>query len=187
VADKVHAVVIAFTAVRSASAIASVRRGLRVRPGPALFQIGQLDERLRRRGDLQNRQRRVDRARELHAVLLANDDQAQPRPELAVGVGACRREQPGEIGAIEFDRREAVRLEVGGARTRIGPHHLVHVDADDVGGAAQANGNSRQRRVVDVEGDRDVGHRGLFRSERVGRGDRGGGALPYPRQETQIR
>ena len=54
----------------------------------------------------------------------------------------------GKSGAIELDRRKAIRLEVRRVRTRIGAHDLVRVDADDVGGSAQPDGNRRQRRVL---------------------------------------
>ena len=96
---------------------------LAMRPGPAVTQIRQLDRTASPASAIRSvGSGESDRAGELHAVLLAHDHEAQPRPQLRVRVGARRSEQPRE------SRRDRTRsTESSSARNRWCP------DADRCG------------------------------------------------------
>ena len=159
--------------------------GLRMHPGPAVLEVGQLVPWFGRRRELQGGQRRIDRAAERHAVLFAYHHQAEPWAQLRVGVGTGGCEQPWEIGAIELDARKIGGLEIGAAGTRIGAHDLIAIDADDVGWTAQAHRHRQRGRRVDRESCIQVDDAGLLGSQRVDRRDGRCHALTHPRQESQ--
>ena len=84
---------------------------------PRLIQIGKFE--IAFRGfDFEDWQRQVwlDSNR---AAFLSDDDQAEPRAQVGGAVGFSRREEPREIGTIEFDRGKVIRLEVIGVRARL--------------------------------------------------------------------
>ena len=165
----------------------AIRRGLRVRPRPAVGEVRQLERWLRRRRDVEQRQRRVRARADRHTVLLLHDDETQPRPQLSGGVRRRRCEQPRIVRPVELDAREVARLEVRRPGRRIGANDLMRVDADDVGRAAQPHRHRRNVRLtVDREVRRDVRDAHL-RGKRVDHVDRGGGTRADPRHEDQIR
>ena len=86
---------------------------------------------------MQNGKRRRARRFDGHAGLVAHDDEAQPRAQLAARVRARRGEQPWEVGAIEVDAGEEVRFEVAAVRQRLHADDLPRIEAGDIGGSAQ--------------------------------------------------
>ena len=162
-------------------------RGLRMRPSPALAEVGQLGVRVSRRGDRQHGQRGIDRAGQRHAVLLTHNDKAQPGSQLRVRTGTGRHEQPGEVGTIELDAGEIGRLEITGSGLRVPPHDLISVDPHHIGGAAQPHHHGRRGRAIDREGCAQLHDAALPGTESVEGSDRGSHALSHPGQEGQRR
>ena len=139
---------------------------LHVRPRPALLRRWQ---RRRGIGDHDHRQapgRRVGQ----RGLLVGEDDEGQPRQEPPVR-GGHRRVAPRQVGSVELDRGEVVRLDVGRARSRIGAHDLVGVETGDVGGPVELDGGrgGASGFVVHLDLDRERAPDG-YRSRR----ERGG-------------
>jgi len=119
---------------------------LRVRPRPAVGQVGQLGT--RSGVDVQHRQRRASRHRHRHPGPVLHDDEHQPGRDASAGPRTRRGEQPGELGLVEVDRDQVVRLDVGGARPGGGPHDHRGVQTDDV--ARPVERHRRGHRVGDA-------------------------------------
>ena len=148
---------------------------LRVRPRPRLVGRRQLGHR-----DLEAiepaRRRRRDRPR-----VPRHDDQRQPGQEATVGVGAHRRQQPGQIGRDELDRGEQVRLGVGRPGDRVDPGDRRRVEADGVARPVQRHRHVH-RRAVDRDRHDDRGPPARRRGQGVTGAERPRHAAAHPRQ-----
>ena len=91
--------------------------------------------------DIDHRQR-IGRDRKEREFVGLEHDQRKPRPQ-AIVLRRGGREEPGEVGRVEFDAAEIVRLEVDGEVARLGADDVPRIDADDVAGPEHLD---RQRR-----------------------------------------
>ena len=129
--------------------------------------VPRVGERLQGRecGDVDGRDR-ARRAWHLGVLSGGERDQHQPGPDPVPGDGR-RREQPGEVGFVELDRGQVVRLEVRRVLPRLGAYDVPGVEAEHVTWPIGLHGQRRDRmrarcRVVggDRQADADLASRG---------------------------
>ena len=68
---------------------------------------------------------------------VAHDDEDEPRPQVAGARHSGRREEPRQLGLVEVDRRQVVRLDVRRAWARDRAHDHGRVEADHVARAVE--------------------------------------------------
>ena len=117
---------------------------LRVGPRPRTGQVAELAAGAA--VDPQPGQRRSGRHVDRHPGAGLHDDERQPRPQPALGVGRRRGQQPRQIWLVEVDGDEVVRFDVGGVASRREADDRPRVEPDDVARAGQRASSSRRHR-----------------------------------------
>ena len=103
-------------------------RHLRVRPRPRVREVGQLGDRRHVDADHGQRARRFLR---LVVLPIGEHDQRKPWPQ-PCRRSPRRREQPGEVGVVELDPGQVVRLEARRRVPGLGADDVPGIDADHV-------------------------------------------------------
>ena len=161
-----------------------------MRPQRRFREVGQLRLHLRC-GQADRRQRPAGAQRGRRDLRALDDDEHEPRAQMAGGVGARRREQPRKVGRIEVDDREVVGLEVGDVRPRVGAHDQALIDADHVGRAVEREvdvaGHGGGRVAVLLGLQRQADRDARPRRERAARGIGVGCARARPRRDQGMK
>ena len=155
---------------------------LRVRPQMRGRQIRQRACRFRR--NAQHGQRRAGPHGASIGAFGIEHDEHDPRAQ-PLADGRRRREEPGQVGPVEFDLREVVRLDADSAVDRVGAYHLARAEPDHVTGPAH-RGLVRHRLRDARHGDTDKRRRqrGLRAAKGVGLRDRRREAAAHVREEV---